>query len=161
MLQHLAGILRAAANTRPELLLQAAPALSRQARCFGFGAHMSDNDPEVIEKEKQRHLKGQSISHIKQVPGWSEKLASDAEAVVKAEHDCTDCSVEEMQSQTIQTLKVGGGGGSCCSTSIWLPVQGSSPAGCASDACSSEEEEADSPSHQGITQEPRSGAMGA
>lgn len=29
---------------------------------------------------------GKTISHIKQVPGWSEKLASDAEAVVKAEH---------------------------------------------------------------------------
>lgn len=126
MLQHLAGTLRA--TGRQELLLRAGPALSRQARCFGFGAHVSDNDPEVLEKEKQRHLKGKTISHIKQVPGWSEKLASDAEAVVKAEH-CTDCSVEEMQQQTIQTLK--------------------------------EEEEADAPSHQGITQEPRSGAMGA
>ncbi|KAL4430758.1 hypothetical protein ABPG75_006014 [Micractinium tetrahymenae] len=129
MLQHLAGSLRAATGTRPELLLRAAPALSRQARCFGFGSHVSDNDPEVLEKEKQRHLKGKTISHIKQVPGWSEKLASDAEAVVKAEHDCTDCSIEEMQKQTLDTLK--------------------------------EEEEADAPSYQGITQEPRSGAMGA
>lgn len=30
---------------------------------------------------------GQTISHIKQVPGWSERLASDSEAVVKAEHE--------------------------------------------------------------------------
>lgn len=27
------------------------------------------------------------MSHIKQVPGWNERLASDSEAVVKAEHD--------------------------------------------------------------------------
>lgn len=47
MLQHLAGSLRTAAHTRPELLLRAAPAVSRQTRCFGFGAHSSDNDPEV------------------------------------------------------------------------------------------------------------------
>lgn len=45
MLQHLAGTLRA--TGRQELLLRAGPALSRQARCFGFGAHVSDNDPEV------------------------------------------------------------------------------------------------------------------
>ena len=30
---------------------------------------------------------GMSVSHIKEVPGWSERLASDAEAVVKAERD--------------------------------------------------------------------------
>jgi len=30
---------------------------------------------------------GKTVAHIKQVPGWSETLASDAEAVVKAEHD--------------------------------------------------------------------------
>ena len=32
-------------------------------------------------------IAGQTISHIKQVPGWNERLASDAEAIVKAEHD--------------------------------------------------------------------------
>ena len=69
---------------------------------------------QVMEREKQRHLNGaprrvatppppprlvpadapqppvpagQTISHIKQVPGWSERLASDSEAVVKAEHE--------------------------------------------------------------------------
>jgi hypothetical protein len=60
---------------------------------------------QLLEREKQRHLKGQTISHIKQVPGWSERLASDSEAVVKAEHECPDCPVEEMQQQTIETLK--------------------------------------------------------
>jgi hypothetical protein len=30
---------------------------------------------------------GKTVSHIKEVPGWSERLASDAEAVVKAERD--------------------------------------------------------------------------
>lgn len=66
---------------------------------------MSDNDPEILEKEKQKHLKGKTVSHIKEVPGWNEKLASDAEAVVKAEKECADCPIDEMQRQTVETLQ--------------------------------------------------------
>lgn len=38
------------------------------------------------------------------VPGWEEKLASDSEAVVKAEHS-EDCDVKELQAETIECLK--------------------------------------------------------
>ena len=43
-LRALSGGLRAAAGGQQGLVL---PALARQARCYGFGSHMSDNDPEV------------------------------------------------------------------------------------------------------------------
>ena len=39
---------------------------------------------------------GKSVDHMKGVPGWSEKLASDSEAAIKAEA-CPDCTPEELQ----------------------------------------------------------------
>lgn len=45
---------------------------------------------------------GKTISHIKQVPGWSEKLASDAEAVVKAEHVSPQPSRMALQGRCAQ-----------------------------------------------------------
>eukprot|EP00887_Chlorella_sp_A99_P005630 scaffold1.g5630.t1 len=74
-------------------------------RTFGFGSHTSDNEPEVMEMEKQRALKGQSVPHVRQVPGWSERLASDSEAVVKAERECPDCPPSQMQEETIHILE--------------------------------------------------------
>jgi hypothetical protein len=44
--------------------------------------------------------------------GWEEKLASDSEAIVKAER-CSNESIEEMQKLTIEVIEVGvpmGGG---------------------------------------------------
>lgn len=46
-----------------------------------LGAHMTQ-DPEVMDKEKDKSLKGKVKSSIKGAPGWNEKLASVAEAVV-------------------------------------------------------------------------------
>lgn len=66
---------------------------------------MSDNNPEILEKEKDKHLKGKTVPHIKEVPGWNAHLASDAEAVVKAERESADSSVEEMQKHTVEVLK--------------------------------------------------------
>lgn len=40
-------------------------------------SHMSDNDPETIEREKQKHLS-------KKEKEWNEKLASTSEANVSA-----------------------------------------------------------------------------
>ncbi|KAJ3275989.1 hypothetical protein HK104_003727 [Borealophlyctis nickersoniae] len=42
------------------------------------GAHMSGNDPHVLETEKHKSLKDKQ---------WNEKLASSAEASVKADRD--------------------------------------------------------------------------
>lgn len=44
MLQHLTTL---SGSLRAGSARAALPAVSRQARCFGFGSHMSDNDPEV------------------------------------------------------------------------------------------------------------------
>ena len=49
------------------------------------GSHVSDNDPAVIHAEKQRSLEGHIPSRVPTAPHWSERLASDSEAVVKAE----------------------------------------------------------------------------
>lgn len=49
------------------------------------GSHVSDNDPAVIEKAVRRSLAGHVPAHVPSAPLWSETLASDAEAVVKAE----------------------------------------------------------------------------
>ncbi|EFN59345.1 hypothetical protein CHLNCDRAFT_137786 [Chlorella variabilis] len=106
--------------SRPLLVPQLRGAKQSQTRLYGFGSHVADNDPETLEKEKQKQLKGtrpgthchplqlaagKTVSHIKQVPGWNEHLASDSEAVVKAERECPDCPIDEMQRQTVDTLK--------------------------------------------------------
>ncbi|KAL4528565.1 hypothetical protein Ndes2437A_g03127 [Nannochloris sp. 'desiccata'] len=73
-------------------------------RTYGMGSHVSDNDPEVIEKAKERHLKGKTKSHFpEEAPGWDEALASDSEAVVKAERS-NPKSIKEMQDQTVECL---------------------------------------------------------
>lgn len=71
----------------------------------GMGSHVSENDPEVIEKEKERSISKKVKSRVgESAPGWSELLASDSESVVKAERT-TVTSVEEMQRMTIECLK--------------------------------------------------------
>lgn len=71
-------------------------------RAFGFGSHSSDNDPDVLEKEKHKNLKGEQDHTI--VEGWNEKLASDSEAAVKAEHHVPHEDhkeqIEELQEHT-------------------------------------------------------------
>jgi hypothetical protein len=49
-------------------------------------------------------LVGKSQSPVKSAPGWNEKLASDSEAIVKAERE-PDVSTEQMQQQTVQYLQ--------------------------------------------------------
>ncbi|KAJ1674134.1 hypothetical protein EV182_003894, partial [Spiromyces aspiralis] len=74
--------------------------LSTSAVRFCQGSHMMDEtDPQNIEREKQRVLKGESISPCDQAPQWNGFLASEAEAIVKAEQE-SDVSVKELQSTT-------------------------------------------------------------
>ena len=54
------------------------------------GSHVSDNDPAIVQAELRRSLEGQHVpSRIPSAPHWSERLASDSEAVVKAEREAT------------------------------------------------------------------------
>lgn len=70
---------------------------------MGHGSHMSDNDPDVFRREKERNLKGETGEHVPGVPGWNEKLASDSEAAVKAEK--VDASIEEMVEHSTKVVK--------------------------------------------------------
>jgi hypothetical protein len=50
------------------------------------GSSMHDNDPELLEREKQRNLKNEQHSTStphKHAPGWNEYLASTSEAYTK------------------------------------------------------------------------------
>ena len=69
----------------------ASAAAVRSLRCsatrLGFGSHVSDNNPFVLELEKKRNLsKDKKIpggGGVPDVEGWNELLASDSEAVVR------------------------------------------------------------------------------
>lgn len=53
--------------------------------CLSSGS-MHDNDPELLEREKNKNLKGEqyeSSSPHKHAPGWNEYLASTSEAYTK------------------------------------------------------------------------------
>ncbi|KAI9243998.1 hypothetical protein BDA99DRAFT_566396 [Phascolomyces articulosus] len=60
-------------------------------------SHMSNNDPKVMEEEKKKQEKE---GHKE----WSEKLASESEAAVKADQD-NEKSVKDLQEETKEKLK--------------------------------------------------------
>ncbi|KAI0342752.1 hypothetical protein BDW22DRAFT_149138 [Trametopsis cervina] len=71
-----------------------------------YSSSVHGNDPEVIETEKQRNLRGEqhkTSTPIKNAPGWNQYLASQSEAAVKA--DRSDHSPEELATQTVQHIK--------------------------------------------------------
>ncbi|EIE24563.1 hypothetical protein COCSUDRAFT_52996 [Coccomyxa subellipsoidea C-169] len=79
---------------------------------MGFGSHSSDNDPEVLDREKERNLKGHPTtgtpkSAVKDLEeGWNEKLASDSEAAVKAErHHNGSESIEDLQKKSVHHIR--------------------------------------------------------
>jgi hypothetical protein len=92
------------------LLLRAARPLCGDVRRYGVGSHVSDNDPEVLEAEKRRNLSQQHEGSplppgaVPNAPGWNPKLASDSEAVVKAER-AGEMGIEEMVDETVRELK--------------------------------------------------------
>jgi hypothetical protein len=66
--------------------------LSGAAECAAVGG----GDPARFDLCGQMYVAGKTVPHIKEVPGWNAHLASDAEAVVKAErevsgHRCQFC----------------------------------------------------------------------
>ncbi|KAJ3282355.1 hypothetical protein HDU76_008722 [Blyttiomyces sp. JEL0837] len=85
-----------------------------QKRWYLIGSHVNDNDLRVIlQIEKKTGLKAKSRrdvaddinpSTIPQSPLWNEKLASDSEAIVKAERTELT-SIEDLQTRTIINLE--------------------------------------------------------
>ncbi|GJF00078.1 hypothetical protein PsYK624_163570 [Phanerochaete sordida] len=71
-----------------------------------YSSTMHENDPELLEVEKQRNLSKQqhkTSTPIKNAPGWNQYLASASEAAVKA--DRSDHSIHDLQSETVQHVK--------------------------------------------------------
>ncbi|KAG1441413.1 hypothetical protein G6F56_011494 [Rhizopus delemar] len=63
-------------------------------RCMSAYSHMSDNDPKVLEKEKEKHLKSKNKE-------WNEKLASASEASVKADKEA-DIPIKDLQDKSVK-----------------------------------------------------------
>ncbi|CAL5219449.1 g1284 [Coccomyxa viridis] len=74
---------------------------------MGFGSHGSDNDPDVLDKEKEKNLSGKTKHiHPGLEEGWNEKLASDSEAAVKAErHVDGEATIEDLQHRTVKHIR--------------------------------------------------------
>ncbi|KAK9815592.1 hypothetical protein WJX72_006474 [[Myrmecia] bisecta] len=72
-------------------------------RLMGYGSNQSDNDPDVLEREKQKNLRGENPVHMPGVEGWNENLASESEASVKAERHAPD-NIKELQEFTLDYL---------------------------------------------------------
>ncbi|KAG2234266.1 hypothetical protein BDF21DRAFT_415520 [Thamnidium elegans] len=66
-------------------------------RSMSAFSHMSDNDPNVLEKEKKKSLNSKDKE-------WNEKLASHSEAAVKADKE-HDKPVKNLQEETIKHLE--------------------------------------------------------
>ncbi|KAI8637229.1 hypothetical protein BD408DRAFT_61834 [Parasitella parasitica] len=89
-------VTKAYRSTYVTTLLSTSVTNSTTTRAMSAFSHMSDNDPEVLEKEKQKELK-------KRDKEWNEKLASHSEAAVKADKE-HDKPFQHLQNETIDYL---------------------------------------------------------
>ncbi|KAJ8521368.1 hypothetical protein ONZ45_g1943 [Pleurotus djamor] len=70
-----------------------------------YSSTMHDNDPELLEAEKQKNLRGlqhKTSTPHSHAPGWNEHLASASEASVKA--DRSDGTPADLQRSTIEYI---------------------------------------------------------
>ncbi|KAJ1916013.1 hypothetical protein IWQ60_008250 [Tieghemiomyces parasiticus] len=71
-----------------------------------LNSEMSDNDPSRIEKAKEELLTGHTDSSIPNAPGWNETLASESEAIIKADTLVKDGeSISKLQKETIEHIQ--------------------------------------------------------
>ncbi|KAF8062002.1 hypothetical protein HT031_004262 [Scenedesmus sp. PABB004] len=106
----------AGAGPRGQLMAAAASAMTAQhaprpARGLAsrptvamVGSNVSDNDPGVLEAEKQRNLEGRAAEVIPGAPGHNPALASESEAVVAAER-APSLSMEELQEHSVKVIQ--------------------------------------------------------
>jgi len=83
-------------------------ALFRAQSTRMYSSTMHENNPEVLEREKQRNLAGKQFGKMPEThdfaPGWNETLASTSEAHVKA--DKAGGTPLEMQRKTVEYMKI-------------------------------------------------------
>ncbi|KAJ9092376.1 hypothetical protein QFC21_006878 [Naganishia friedmannii] len=88
---------------------------TQQARFISLSAvrsmptrsQMHESDPKKLDEEKQKHLSGKDQdrqTHPEDAPGWNETLASESEAVVKAETTQDGPPSKELQEKTVKHL---------------------------------------------------------
>ncbi|KAJ9101543.1 hypothetical protein QFC20_005236 [Naganishia adeliensis] len=71
-------------------------------RAMPVRSQVSGADGKALEDEKQKNLSGtQKSTHPEDAPGWNELLASESEAVIKAER-AQDEPFEKLQKETIK-----------------------------------------------------------
>ncbi|KAF7977695.1 hypothetical protein HWV62_2950 [Athelia sp. TMB] len=75
---------------------------STHARMMSSSNTVHENDPETLEREKDRSLSDEKVRKpdIKSAPGWNENLASSSEDHVKADRHEHKGSVEDLQQET-------------------------------------------------------------
>merc|ERR1711879_734070 len=56
------------------------------------------------EKQKRINLEGKVVSDVPDAPGWNDRLASDSEAIVKADRSELE-DMHELQELTIETIE--------------------------------------------------------
>ncbi|GBC08191.1 hypothetical protein RclHR1_07960007 [Rhizophagus clarus] len=66
-----------------------------------LGSHVA---PLVIAREKERLLHGKVKHILKSAPGWNELLASDSEAMIKAEREPDPLSFKDLQNESVRAL---------------------------------------------------------
>ncbi|KAK9823021.1 hypothetical protein WJX81_007899, partial [Elliptochloris bilobata] len=66
---------------------------------------MNDEDPVLIDAELKRYKKGTVPAIFMEVRGWSEKLATDSEAVIKAERCVRNVTFAALQKESLEALK--------------------------------------------------------
>ncbi|WIA38376.1 hypothetical protein OEZ86_001706 [Tetradesmus obliquus] len=71
---------------------------------MGHGSHASDNNPDVLEREKQRNLQGKTPEVVPGEPGWNPNLASDSEAAVRAER-APSMDMAELQEHSVKIIQ--------------------------------------------------------
>ncbi|KDR76231.1 hypothetical protein GALMADRAFT_247520 [Galerina marginata CBS 339.88] len=93
---------------------------------------MHDNDPEVLEKEKNRvlsrNVNDKTSAPHEHAPGWNESLASASEAFVKA--DKSEGTKDEMQATTVEYMRARrteDGDGSSSTTAFYTRDEVSGP----------------------------------
>jgi len=80
---------------------------SRGLQTRFYSSTIHENDPVTLENEKARNLQGkQHNTHPEDAPGWNEALASESEAVIKAQRssDAGHADPKEMVEKTIQSV---------------------------------------------------------
>ncbi|THG99722.1 hypothetical protein EW145_g7207 [Phellinidium pouzarii] len=85
-----------------------APAAIHLTRFRLYSSSVHNDDPDIIEREKQRNLQGKqhkkSTTSDNYAPGWNEYIASNSEAAIKA--DRTELSTPDaMQKITIEHIR--------------------------------------------------------